>query len=87
MNIIIVSKRHDESRTLQLSSSFKHLILGILFALPMAMGFVGYWIAERVSGELALGNDATKAWQNDLDQQRQELENLKLQKDRDISSL
>jgi len=87
MNIIIVGRRHGESKSIKLSSAAKHLLLGILFALPMAMGAAGYWLAERLSGEMALAPDAAKAWERDLVQQREELQDLRTSAEREMAAL
>ncbi|MAE21403.1 MAG: hypothetical protein CMK92_03130 [Pseudomonas sp.] len=87
MNIIIIGKRHGESRQIRLGSAAKHLVLGLLFALPMAMGAAGYWLAERLSSDMALAPDAAKAWERDLHQQREELQALKHSADQEIAAL
>ena len=87
MNIIIVGKRHGESRSIRLSSAAKHMLLGLLFALPMAMGAAGYWLAERFTAEAALDSNAARAWERDLVDQRQELELLREQTDREMAAL
>jgi len=63
------------------------MLLGVLFALPMAMGAAGYWLAERFTAEAALDSNAARAWERDLDEQRQELEELRDQTDREMAAL
>ena len=87
MNIIIVGRRHGESKSIRLSTAAKHMVLGLLFALPMAMGAAGYWLAERFTGEVALDPNAARAWERDLDQQRQEIQDLRDQSDREMAAL
>jgi len=87
MNIIIVGRRHGESRNIKLTSAAKHLVLGLLFALPMAMGAAGYWLAERLSGDMALAPDAAKAWERDLVEQREELQELRHSAEQEMSAL
>ncbi|GAA6144217.1 M23 family metallopeptidase [Thalassolituus maritimus] len=87
MNIIIVGRRHGESRNIKLTSAVKHLVLGLLFALPMAMGAAGYWLAERLSGDMALAPDAAKAWERDLVEQREELQALRHSAEQEMAAL
>lgn len=87
MNIIIVGRRHGESRNIKLTSTWKHIILGVVFALPMAMGAAGYWLAERLSGDMALAPDAAKAWERDLVEQREDLQALRESAEQEISAL
>jgi len=87
MNIIIVGRRHGESRNIKLTSTVKHLLLGLLFALPMAMGAAGYWLAERLSGDMALAPDAAKAWERDLVEQREELQALRHSAEQEMAAL
>lgn len=87
MNIIIVGRRHGESRNIKLTNTWKHIILGIVFALPMAMGAAGYWLAERLSGDMALAPDAAKAWERDLVEQREDLQALRESAEQEISAL
>ncbi|KZZ43155.1 MAG: peptidoglycan DD-metalloendopeptidase family protein [Saccharospirillaceae bacterium] len=87
MNIIIVGRRHGESRTYTLSSTAKAVMFGFLFALPFAMGVSGYWLAERLADEGLLDLNAAKAWEHDLDMQRQELQQIRKQTDQELEAL
>jgi murein DD-endopeptidase MepM/ murein hydrolase activator NlpD len=87
MNIIIVGRRHGESKNIRLSTAVKHLVLGLLFALPMAMGAAGYWLAERLTSDMALDPNAAKAWERDLVEQREELQELRQTSDREMAAL
>jgi murein DD-endopeptidase MepM/ murein hydrolase activator NlpD len=87
MNIIIVGRRHGESRTYRLGSSAKNVIMGMLFALPFAMGVAGYWLAERLTDEGVLDLNAARAWERDLDEQRQELQEIRKQTDQELEAL
>ena len=87
MNIIIVGRRHGESRTYTLSNTAKAVMVGFLFALPFAMGVSGYWLAERLADEGILDLNAAKAWEHDLDMQRQELQQIRKQTDQELEAL
>lgn len=87
MNIIVVGQRHGESKTYTLSSSAKVLFFGILFALPLTMGVSGYWLAQHLAEEGVLDLTAAKAWQQDLDQQRLELQKIRQQTSQDVDAL
>jgi murein DD-endopeptidase MepM/ murein hydrolase activator NlpD len=87
MNIIIVGRRHGESRTYTLSNTAKAVVVGFLFALPFAMGASGYWLAERLADEGILDLNAAKAWERDLDMQRQELQQIRKQTDQELEAL
>lgn len=87
MNIIIVGRRHGQSKTYTLSASAKAVMLGILFTLPFAMGVTGYWLAERLADEGILDLNAAKAWERDLVMQRQELQEIRKQTDQELVSL
>ncbi|WP_430459942.1 peptidoglycan DD-metalloendopeptidase family protein [Thalassolituus sp. LLYu03] len=87
MNIIIVGRRHGESRTYTLSASARTVMIGLLFALPFAMGAAGYWLAERLADEGILDLNAAKAWERDLSQQKQELQQIRKQTDQELEAL
>lgn len=87
MNIIIVGRRHGESRTYTLSSTAKAVMVGFMLALPFAMGASGYWLAERLADEGILDLNAAKAWERDLDMQRQELQEIRKQTDQELEAL
>ncbi|MBE0482598.1 MAG: M23 family metallopeptidase [Bacterioplanes sp.] len=87
MNIIIVGRRHGQSKTYTLSASAKTVMLGFLFALPFALGVTGYLLAERLADEGILDLNAAKAWERDLVMQRQELQEIRKQTDQELVSL
>lgn len=87
MNIIIVGRRHGESRTYTLSASARAVLFGFLFALPFAMGTSGYWLAQHLADEGILDLNAAKAWERDLSMQRQELQQIRKQTDQELEAL
>lgn len=87
MNIIIVGRRHGESRTYTLSVSARAVLLGFLFALPFAMGASGYWLAQHLADEGVLDLNAARAWERDLSMQRQELQQIRRQTDQELEAL
>jgi murein DD-endopeptidase MepM/ murein hydrolase activator NlpD len=87
MNIIIVGRRHGESKTVTLSTSAKAIMLGFLFAMPFAMGTGGYWLAQHLADEGILDLNTAKAWERDLDHQRQQLQQIRQQTDQELDAL
>jgi len=87
MNIIIVGRRHGESKTYTLSASARTVMFGFLFVLPFAMGAAGYWLAERLADEGILDLNAAKAWERDLSMQKQELQQIRKQTDQELEAL
>lgn len=87
MNIIIVGRRHGESKTYTLSASARTMMFGFLFVLPFAMGAAGYWLAERLADEGILDLNAAKAWERDLSMQKQELQQIRKQTDQELEAL
>lgn len=87
MNIIIVGRRHGESKTYTLSASTRAVLLGMLFALPFAMGASGYWLAQHLADEGILDLNAAKAWERDLSMQRQELQQIRKQTGQELEAL
>lgn len=87
MNIIVVGQRHGESKTYTFGTSAKVLFFGILFALPLSIGASGYWLAQHLADEGVLDLSAAKAWEHDLNQQRQELQKIRKQTDQEVDAL
>ena len=87
MNIIVVSQKYGESKTYTLSRSMRILFFGFLFALPFSMGVAGYWLAQHLEDEGILDLNAAKAWEDDLSQQRQELQKIRKQTDQELDAL
>ncbi|MBT11308.1 MAG: hypothetical protein CMI02_04645 [Oceanospirillaceae bacterium] len=87
MNIIIVGRRHGESRTYTLGASARTMMFGFLLVLPFAMGASGFWLAERLADEGILDPNAAKAWERDLSMQKQELQQIRNQTDQELEAL
>lgn len=87
MNIIVVGQRHGESKTYTLGTSARVLFFGFLFALPFTMGAAGYLLAQHLADEGVLDLNAARAWEQDLSQQRQELQKIRTQTDRELEAL
>lgn len=87
MNIIVVGQKHGESKTYTLGGSVRILFFGFLFALPFSMGAAGYWLAQHLADEGILDLNAAKAWEDDLSQQRQELQKIRKQTDQELDAL
>lgn len=87
MNIIVVGQRHGESKTYTLGSSARLMLFGFLFALPFSIGASGYWLAQHLADEGVFDLNTAKAWEDDLSQQRQELQKIRKQTDQEIDAL
>ncbi|MBL4797497.1 MAG: M23 family metallopeptidase [Oleispira sp.] len=87
MNIIIVGKRHGQSKTYSLGPVVRFLLLGSLCILPFAMGAAGYLLAAHLADQGLLDPVAAKAWGKDLDDQRQELQQIRQHADQELDGL
>jgi murein DD-endopeptidase MepM/ murein hydrolase activator NlpD len=87
MNIIIVGKRHGQSKTYSLGPIVRFLLLGSLCILPFAMGAAGYLLAAHLADQGLLDPVAAKAWEKDLDDQRQELQEIRQHADQELDGL
>ncbi len=87
MNIIIVGKRHGQSKTYSLGPVARFLLLSSMCVLPFAMGATGYFIAAHLADQGLLDPIAAKAWEKDLDEQRQELQQIRQHADQELDGL
>jgi murein DD-endopeptidase MepM/ murein hydrolase activator NlpD len=87
MNIIIVGKRHGQSKTYSLGPVARFLLLSSLCVLPFAMGATGYLLAAHLADKGLLDPVAAKAWERDLDEQRQELQKIQQHADQELDGL
>jgi|TARA_B110001454_G_scaffold15612_3_gene14013 murein DD-endopeptidase MepM/ murein hydrolase activator NlpD len=87
MNIIIVGKRHGQSKTYSLGPVARFLLLSSLCILPFAMGATGYLLAAHLADQGLLDPVAAKAWEKDLDEQRQELQKIQQHADQELDGL
>lgn len=87
MNIIIVGKRHGQSKTYSLGPVARFLLLTTLCVLPFAMGATGYLLAAHLADQGLLDPVAAKAWEKDLDEQRQELQQIRQHADQELDGL
>jgi murein DD-endopeptidase MepM/ murein hydrolase activator NlpD len=87
MNIIIVGKRHGQSKTYSLGPVARFLLLTTLCVLPFAMGATGYLLAAHLADQGLLDPVAAKAWEKDLDDQRQELQQIRQHADQELDGL
>jgi len=87
MNIIIVGKRHGQSKTYSLGPAARMLLLTSLCVLPFAMGATGYFLAAHLADQGILDPVAAKAWEEDLDDQRQELQQIRQHADQELEGL
>jgi murein DD-endopeptidase MepM/ murein hydrolase activator NlpD len=87
MNIIIVGKRHGQSKTYSLGPVARFLLLTSICVLPFAMGATGYLLAAHLADQGLLDPVAAKAWEKDLDEQRQELKQIRQHADQELDGL
>ena len=87
MNIIIVGKRHGQSKTYSLGPVARFLLLTSICVLPFAMGATGYLLAAHLEGQGLLDPVAAKAWEEGLDEQRQELQEIRQHTDQELDAL
>ena len=87
MNIIIVGKRHGQSKTYSLGPVARFLLLTSICVLPFAMGATGYLLAAHLADKGLLDPIAAKAWEKDLDDQRQELQQIRQHADLELDGL
>ena len=87
MNIIIVGKRHGQSKTYSLGPIVRFLLLTSLCVLPFGMGAAGYLLAAHLADQGLLDPVAAKAWEKDLDEQRQELKQIRQHADQELDGL
>lgn len=87
MNIIIVGQRHGRSKTISLGPVARWSLLVLLSVLPFSMGAAGYFLTMMLADEGLLGPETAKAWEQDLTQQRQEINKIREQTDEQLVGL
>lgn len=87
MNIIIVGQRHGRSKTISLGPLARWMLIFVLAIMPFSMGAAGYFLTMLLADEGLLGPETAKAWEYDLNQQRQELEKIREQTDEQLVGL
>lgn len=86
MDIIIVGERSGKSRTLNLKILS---LLAILFlvVVPITLGGVGYWATQQLGSNGLVDFNTAKAWQQDLVQQRKQLQHIRKQTSQELDAL
>lgn len=75
MKIIIVSKRHNQSRSFTLAGWTRALLSVCLLGMPAAVGAIGYaWLVGPVSGTERISTESLQAWEKALEDQQQQVE-------------
>ena len=87
MNIIIVGKRHGQSKTYSLGPAARLFVLASLCILPFAMGATGYFLAAHIADQGLLDPVAAKAWEKDLGEQRAKLQQIRKHADKELEGL
>ncbi len=87
MNIIIVGQRHGRSKTISLGPVARWILTLFLAVLPFSMGAAGYYLTMMLADEGLFGPETAKAWEQDLTQQRKELDKIREQTDEQLVGL
>lgn len=87
MNIIIVGKKHGQSKTYSLGPAARLMLFSTLCMLPFALGASGYFVAAHIADQGLLDPNAAAAWEKDLDQQREELQQIRHRTDQELQGL
>lgn len=87
MNIIIVGQRHGRSKTISLGPLARWTLMFCLAVLPFSMGAAGYYLTMMLADEGLFGPETAKAWEQDLTQQRKELDAIRTQTDEQLVGL
>ena len=58
MNIIIVGRRHGESRSVSLRPSAIYFLLGMAVTMPLMLGAAGFLLSQHLASDLALDSDS-----------------------------
>ncbi len=87
MNIIIVGRRHGESRSVNLRPSAIYFLLGVAVTMPLMLGAAGFLLTQHMTTDLGLDSRTAEAWERNLEEQRQEIEELRGQADRELAAL
>lgn len=75
MKIIIVSKRHNQSRSFTLGGWTRALLSVCLLGMPAALGAIGYaWLTGPGSGAERVNAESLQAWEKALEEQQQQVE-------------
>ena len=87
MNIIIVGQRHGRSKTISLGPVARWILTFVLAVMPFSMGAAGYYLTMMLADEGLFGPETAKAWEQDLTQQRKELDKIREQTDEQLVGL
>ncbi|QIZ85089.1 M23 family metallopeptidase [Bermanella marisrubri] len=87
MNIIIVGKRHGRSKTISLGPMARWMLIFMLAVLPFSLGAAGYYLSMMLADEGLFSPETTKAWEQDLVQQRKELKQIREHTDEQLVGL
>jgi len=87
VNIIIVGQRHGRSKTISLGPVARWILTFVLAVMPFSMGAAGYYLTMMLADEGLFGPETAKAWEQDLTQQRKELDKIREQTDEQLVGL
>lgn len=87
MNIIIVGQRHGRSKTISLGPVARWILTFCLAVMPFSMGAAGYYLTMMLADEGLFGPETAKAWEQDLTQQRKQLDKIREQTDEQLVGL
>ncbi|WP_396588787.1 M23 family metallopeptidase [Bermanella sp. R86510] len=87
MNIIIVGQRHGRSKTLSLGPMARWMLVLTLAVMPFSLGAAGYYLSMMLADEGLFSPETTKAWEQDLTQQRKQLKQIREHTDEQLVGL
>ena len=87
MNIIIVGRRHGQSRTVSLGFFSRVILLLFFFVFPAAVGFGTYYFAQKDAIDPVFNHQAVHAWVNELQSQKQQVKELKSLSQEEVNAL
>jgi len=87
VNIIIVGQRHGRSKTLSLGPMARWMLVLTLAVMPFSLGAAGYYLSMMLADEGLFSPETTKAWEQDLTQQRKQLKQIREHTDEQLVGL
>lgn len=86
MRIIVVSKRYGNTRSINFGGWARTFLSVCLVGIPVGMSFVAYKFLNREDSEF-LNRDSREAWVETLDEQQEQVENIRRESDQRIAAL
>lgn len=86
MKVIVVSKRHGSTRSFKLGGWTRAVLSVCLLGVPVALGSVAHQFLKEEGADLFTG-DSTRAWNDALAKQQQEVEDTKRHAEEQLAAL